>query len=277
MGLLLALLALGSIYFVTRSAAASSTTPADKQIAAGDSLDARFEAALADLKTDPALSGLIGLLMSTFTGKDATEAEVKTGIDEGAKSLKKHWDEKDPHALAEDAIEFRSHGAEFLAASKSDKNTPDVALAKKYDAASLEKKTRKMSDILREKIETLTKQGKNLDAAFASIDAGKPMSEDAMLDAALIDKAALSPFVFVAKTPGILGEEIEGDIRRVEDLASVGHGTAVIDRTVGVVKKPGEPDLHIVIGKVGDFTLTSPAPDKSYFGAGTNVYVSFSS
>ena len=73
------------------------------------------------------------------------------------------------------------------------------------------KKTVVLSDLIRQRIDALTKQGNLLTLAFTEIDKDKasssadvgPLSKPAMVDVVMIDKAALAPVLFVVTAAGL--------------------------------------------------------------------------
>jgi hypothetical protein len=281
MSLLLALLALGGVYyFYARTPSTTGGQGTTLQLPAGD-LDARFESALKDLEADPLtreVFKMIYLLMSG--GTPATDAQVDSTVRQGGDTMRKDWADKEPHALADHAMNIRSIASEVLAESKA---TPAKVPG---DGVAFARKARVLSDILREKIQTLTKQGKNLDLAFKELDSfesKKPedhptISKDAEIDVKLIDKAALAPLVFretfVELTESVDRKERIGEFYTLDNVFA-GEGTVQVLREVGEVQaSPTVKPQDVYVAKVLTAKLLDPkfAPPGSYFGDGTHVF-----
>lgn len=225
-------------YMRPKLGAASGLPAADPQ------LDAKFEAALKAVVSDPVTLAL-------------TPKGDATLITEMARELRTTWTDKEPQELAQAAGEIRGAGA--------------AAIAKKIAGAeAYAVKTRALSEILRTKINELTGQGKNLDKAFKEIDEGKmPLSDAAMTDGAMIDKAALSPVLFVKTSEGL---SKEGATNMFGNFVLPG-GTIVGTGNVEEIRMVGAKDGQMIgVGRIVSFKVDPPPPAGTYFGVGTNIY-----
>lgn len=249
------------------------------------SLDAQFDRALLDLRKDPITHAAFRVLTAMGGGPSApapTDAQVNALLDEAEAENRQHWGDKEPHLLAEDAVTTRQIGAQLLlAAAAKDKSTVNpmmLEVIKAGDVIAFELKTRRLSDLQQQKIESITKQGKNLDAAFDAIDVGGEPSLDTQTDVNLIDKAALSPLLFQYASVEFdpYTKQASGIFIQTSDGAPVGEGLVEIDRPVGQIDT-GSISQMVHIGKVVSFIEDDGAPLPplgSYFAPGTNIYAS---
>jgi hypothetical protein len=258
MSLLLALLALGGVYYFYTASSAASTKregvdPAAKQLEA-EALTARFYSALDAFLGDP---------NTMVVDPEIDAAKLRSRVEV-------LWAEADPNHLAEAALEARSFGA--LAATKDKSVALVVARANS------------LANIFQAKIESLTKQGKNLDAAFALIDQGKfstkvadTATKNASLDVAMIDKAALAPVLFVPTAVALTSDSksqpsLVGNYVTLDGIV-LGDGEVFQVRPIGLVTDDVTgAKTDIAIGRVLSYSMSSP-PEGTYFGEGTHVYI----
>lgn len=243
-------------------------------------LDARFDSALKDIESDPFAKKVFGEIATMMTGKAPSEAEVSEAMRKTLATARTHWADKDPHMLAEDAIQSRHIGAQLLLAKTS--KEPGSEIGREPGAEAFANKLLSLSSIFKEKIEALTKQGQNLDLAFKEIDAGKdPMAADGLSEKAaasveFIDKAALSPLVFVPTDEGLTKGEGDAFSHLFGKLVTL-KGDVVGNANITYARPIGKIDgQNMAVGVVDYFTISAGSPPAGYFGNGTNIYISSS-